>query len=51
MFDITMCKGEGCDMKTTCKRYTTKIKLLDIYFTRSPYKVKNGKQSCNYEIT
>jgi len=50
MIDITICKGEGCNMKDTCNRYSTKIELLDSYFTRSPYTVKNGKQSCKYKI-
>ena len=32
MTDITKCKGEGCDKKDTCYRYTAPEGMLQSYF-------------------
>ncbi len=40
--DITMCDGQGCDLKTTCYRYTaTPNEYMQSYFTETP--IKNGE--------
>ena len=45
MPDITMCNGQGCELKSTCYRYTaTPSKHVQSYFTEPP--IKNGK--CEY---
>ena len=45
MPDITMCNGQGCELKETCYRYTaTPSKYMQSYFTETP--IKNGE--CEY---
>ena len=47
MPDITMCKGIGCEAKTTCYRFTAKPnEYRQSYFMKSPI-VNNG---CEYYI-
>ena len=42
MPDITMCNGQGCELKETCYRYTaTPSKYMQSYFTETP--IKNGE--------
>ena len=42
MADITMCKGEGCEAKHTCYRFTARAnEYRQSYFTESPIK-NNG---------
>lgn len=37
MPDITMCEGEGCTIRDTCYRYTSKpCQYRQAYFTSSP---------------
>ena len=45
MPDITMCEGEGCDVKNTCYRFTAKpSKFMQSYFTATPIK----DEGCEY---
>jgi hypothetical protein len=45
MADITKCKGEGCETKFTCYRFTAKpSEFRQSYFMESPIK-NNG---CEY---
>lgn len=46
MPDITMCKGEGCEAKFTCYRFTAKPSMRQSYFMESP--IKDG--GCEYYI-
>jgi hypothetical protein len=47
MPDITMCKGEGCESKFTCYRFTAKpSEFMQSYFAERPD--KNG--GCEYYI-
>ena len=46
MTDITKCKGEGCEAKNTCYRFTATTSKYQAYFTESP--IKNGE--CEYYI-
>ncbi len=46
MPDITKCKGEGCEAKNTCYRFTATPSLYQSYFTESP--IKDNK--CEYYI-
>ena len=46
MPDITMCKGEGCEAKNTCYRFTATPSKYQPYFTESP--IKDG--GCEYYI-
>jgi hypothetical protein len=41
--DITLCKGNNCQIKEQCKRYTYKpdFPMYQWYFTESP--IKDGK--------
>ena len=42
MPDITMCEGQGCELRSTCYRYTsTPSKYSQSYFIESP--IKDGK--------
>lgn len=41
MADITMCSGEGCDMKLECYRYTANRDKYQYYFVNPP--IENGK--------
>jgi len=44
MADISMCEGEGCDVKNTCYRFTTKPSEYQSYFTPTP--IEN--EGCEY---
>jgi len=46
MPDITMCKGDGCETKNTCHRFTAIPSMRQSYFTESP--IKDG--GCEYYI-
>lgn len=46
MPDITMCKGEGCEAKNTCHRFTAIPSMRQSYFMGSP--IENGR--CDYYI-
>jgi len=39
--DITKCKGEGCLIKESCKRFTAKESMMQSYFIESP--IEDGK--------
>ena len=44
MADISMCEGEGCDVKNTCYRFTAKPSEYQSYFAPTP--VEN--EGCEY---
>ena len=45
MPDITMCNGEGCDLKSTCYRYTaTPSEYRQAYFLVAPIE----DEQCGY---
>ena len=46
MPDITKCRGEGCEAKNTCYRFTATPSMRQSYFTESPD--LNG--GCEYYI-
>ncbi len=46
MPDITMCKGEGCESKYTCYRFSAKPSYRQSYFGSSPIE-NNG---CEFYI-
>ena len=46
MPDITMCKGEDCEARVTCYRFTAKPSKYQSYFSESP--TENG--GCEYYI-
>jgi hypothetical protein len=46
MPDITKCKGEGCEAKFTCYRFTAKPSMRQSYFMESP--IRDG--GCEYYI-
>ena len=41
MSDITMCSGEGCDMKLDCYRHTANQSFWQSWFMEVP--IKDGK--------
>jgi hypothetical protein len=41
MSDITMCSGEGCELKFKCHRFTAKRSDYQSYFSKEP--IKNGE--------
>ena len=41
MSDITMCSGEGCDMKLDCYRHTANKSFWQSWFMEVP--IKDGK--------
>ena len=41
MSDITMCSGEGCELKFKCHRFTAKRSDYQSYFSKEP--IKNSK--------
>lgn len=41
MTDITMCSGEGCDLKNECYRHTAKSGTWQSWFMEVP--IKDGK--------
>lgn len=45
MPDITMCKGEGCESKYTCYRFTAEPGSRQSYFKGSPIRFKTN---CDY---
>ena len=46
MPDITMCKGDGCEAKNTCYRFTAIPSMRQSYFMGNPS--ENG--GCEYYI-
>ena len=44
MPDITMCNGQGCELKSTCYRYKATPSIRQSYFVESP--VENDQ--CDY---
>ena len=46
MPDITKCKGEGCEAKNTCYRFTATPSMRQSYFTESPIK----DSGCEYYL-
>ncbi len=44
MADISMCEGEGCDVKNTCYRFTAKPSGYQSYF--APTLIEN--KACEY---
>lgn len=52
MSDITMCTGEDCELKETCRRYTAPVSpYKQSYFTQCPAVVKkdeNRDDPCEY---
>jgi len=48
MPDITMCRGEGCNIKETCYRYKAQpSEYYQSYFLGAPFFTKNN---CEYHI-
>lgn len=48
MTDITKCSGEGCPVKTKCKRFSTVGSYYQTYFVESPLVVdQKGVVSCD----
>jgi hypothetical protein len=45
--DITMCKGNGCLLSQTCKRYTSTPSQHQSWFTDEPFRVVEGKFHCD----
>ena len=41
---MTMCKGDGCELKHNCNRYKISTTMNNTYFEKSP--IENG--SCKY---
>jgi len=41
MSDITMCSGDGCDLKLKCHRYTANLSVRQSFFSKPP--IKDGK--------
>lgn len=52
MADITMCKGEGCELKYTCYRYTAKPSIRQSYFVITPIKkhYQFVKEGCDFYL-
>jgi hypothetical protein len=48
MPDITMCSGEGCALRDTCRRFLAEPSRLQSYFIRPP--VKDGQCSHYWPI-
>jgi hypothetical protein len=44
MPDITMCNGQGCELKSTCYRYKAEPSLRQSYFVESPIE----DEQCDY---
>ena len=44
MADISMCEGNGCEVKNTCYRFTAKPSEYQSYFTPTP--IEN--EGCEY---
>ena len=44
MPDITMCNGQGCELKSTCYRYKSTPSIRQSYFIESP--IEDGQ--CDY---
>jgi hypothetical protein len=45
--DITMCKGNGCLLAETCKRYTSTPSQYQSWFTDEPFRIIDGKFHCD----
>jgi hypothetical protein len=45
MPDITMCNGQGCELKSTCYRYKAEPSKYQTYFTEAPIE---GEQCEHY---
>lgn len=43
MTDITKCKGEGCPIKSMCRRYTAPTSTMQSYLLDSPYDKDRGE--------
>ena len=49
--DITMCNGEGCEVKETCLRHKGKWnEHRQSVFTEVPFVMHNDKQVCDHFI-
>jgi hypothetical protein len=46
MPDITMCNGQGCELKSTCYRYKAEPNMRQSYFTEAPIE----DEQCDYYI-
>lgn len=46
MPDITMCKGEGCEARVTCYRFTATPSMRQSYFMKNP----SDNNGCEYYI-
>ena len=46
MPDITMCDGQGCELKSTCYRYKAEPSYRQTYFTEAPIK----DEQCDYYL-
>jgi hypothetical protein len=44
MPDITMCDGQGCELKSTCYRYKAEPSMYQTYFTEAPIE----DEQCDY---
>ncbi len=47
MSDITKCKGEGCPMKETCRRFTANEGPMQSYFAEIPLIIIRNIASCD----
>lgn len=45
--DITMCKGNGCLLAGTCKRYTAAPSQYQSWFADEPFRIIDGKFHCD----
>ena len=49
--DITMCNGEGCEVKETCLRHKGKWnEYWQSVFTETPFVMHDDKQVCDHFI-
>ncbi len=49
MPDITLCRGDNCQMKNTCHRYLAKpFEFRQSYFMKPPIEIVEGEAKCKY---
>ena len=47
--DITYCRGEGCILTASCRRYTEELSNIEIYFTEPPFTVKETEEGIEFK--
>lgn len=45
--DYTMCRGNGCPLNETCKRYTSTPSQYQSWFADEPFRIIEGKFNCD----